>query len=64
MCYLPFLWFVSNLLLDWFRNMRVKPIIRPGKSDIASDIMGVGSSVLVQSSIRDGTSIMATPLLT
>ena len=49
---------MSNLLLDRFRNNRVTPFIRPGKSELITGVMGGGFPAMLQGLIRAGPRIM------
>ena len=46
---LPLLWYLSNLLLDHFRNQRVKTIIQPGMLELLAEVIGGGFPAMFQS---------------
>ena len=60
---LTFLWYVSDILLDWFRKKRVMPIIRPVESELLAEVIGGGFPAMFQALVRAGSRMMATPLM-
>ena len=52
-----------RLFFEWLGKQRVEPIIRPGKLELESDVMGGGFPAMSQAKSSAGTRIIVTPLL-
>ena len=60
---LPLLCYLPDLLFYRLGKQRLAPIIRPGNSELISEVKGGGFPDIFQALSRAGHRMMATPLL-